>query len=143
MGYILYWTIKSNITEKFPEFSKDCQKVIEHEIKNGTKLSFECDLENKPPLTNDTTVRFNGVGEEGHETFLISTGDRDFQFCKTARKPYDTAVTACLLLAKYHFGSAIEISGDGRKEGFNKAFLVLSRVFPDKKVLQNEEWYGI
>ena len=142
MGFSHYWTINSSITEKFPDFSKDCQKVIKHEIKNGTKLSFEYSEEDRAPVTNDTIVRFNGPGEEGHETFLVSTSERGFQFCKTARKPYDTAATACLLLAKHHFGSAIEITSDGGPEGFNRAFLVLSRVFPDRKFLENQKWYS-
>lgn len=72
----------------------------------------------------------------------MSTSETGFQFCKTARKPYDTAVTACLLLAKHHFGSAIEITSDGGPEGFNRAFLVLSRVFPDRKFLENQKWYS-
>jgi hypothetical protein len=142
IGYTHYWTIKSSIKDKFPEFADDCKKVLDHEIKNGTKLAFECTIDSKPPLTNNNTVRFNGVGEEGHETFLISASEIGFQFCKTARKPYDTAVTACLLLARHHFGSAIEMSSDGGSNGFNRAFLVLSRVFPDTKFLENQNWYG-
>jgi hypothetical protein len=36
-----------------------------------------------------------------------------FDFCKTARKPYDAVVTACLILLKQTYGDAVEVSSDG------------------------------
>jgi len=43
-------------------------------------------------------VEFNGHGENSHEPFLFP-GEEQFNFCKTAGKPYDEVVTACLLVA--------------------------------------------
>ena len=37
-----------------------------------------------------------------------------FSCCKTAFRPYDIAVTACLLIAKHHLGGQIKVSTDGR-----------------------------
>jgi hypothetical protein len=39
-----------------------------------------------------------------------------FECCKTAYKPYDVAVTAVLVSAKQHFGSAFRITSDGDLE---------------------------
>lgn len=39
-----------------------------------------------------------------------------FNFCKTARKPYDFFVCAVLILAKIHFGDRIKVSTDGTLE---------------------------
>lgn len=39
--------------------------------------------------------------------------DRYFQFCKTAFKPYDLAVTAFLIIAKHYMGPALLVSSDG------------------------------
>lgn len=36
-----------------------------------------------------------------------------FDFCKTAYKPYDLAVTAFLVVAKHHLGDEIWVSSDG------------------------------
>lgn len=50
-----------------------------------------------PPIANlDEGIAFNGVGDDGHETFYLSREARH-HFVKTLRKPYDTAV-ACILL---------------------------------------------
>lgn len=79
------------------------------------------------PKITDELVSFNGVGDDSHETFVIEQAfeapshrpdpDEDglhFAFCKTARKPYDIAVTASLAVLKHHLGDAIRVSSDGR-----------------------------
>ena len=79
----------------------------------------------KPEFT-DELVSFNGVGEDSHETFSIAQtfeapahsldpgeDGLHFAFCKTARKPYDIAVTASLAVLKHHLGDAIRVSSDG------------------------------
>jgi len=40
-------------------------------------------------------------------------GDGYFNFCKTAFRPYDVAVTACLLVAKHRLGELIRVRTDG------------------------------
>ncbi len=58
------------------------------------------------PEFGDDVIMFNGVGDDSHETFDLhrkrklekwqSKGDLGRNFCKTAHKPYDRVVTACL-----------------------------------------------
>lgn len=71
--------------------------------------------------------RFSWVNDElSHETFALfrkgSLPDYDkgrayaFGFCKTARKPYDLMVCACLILFKYYFGSTVEVHSDGEED---------------------------
>jgi hypothetical protein len=82
-------------------------------------------------LVTDEMVNFNGDGDDSHETFLFerhaihdpfsgqASYDKKskkrilFDACKTAQKPYDICVVACLILAKIHFGENIKISSDG------------------------------
>ncbi len=59
-------------------------------------------------------------GDCSHDSFeLLRAGEhrsrdgRCFEFCKTAFKPYDLAVTACLVIAKHRLGSDIEVASDG------------------------------
>lgn len=68
-------------------------------------------------------IQFNGTGDEAHETFTIEQsymgtfkqwkGNKLFEFCKTARKEYDTVVVACLIILKHHFGNDVVVQSDG------------------------------
>lgn len=62
-------------------------------------------------------IRFNGVGELSHETFLIERFSREFEFCKTNRKPYDLAVCGVLILISLYADGG-EISSDGLGETY-------------------------
>jgi hypothetical protein len=78
-------------------------------------------------------VRFNGVENGAHETFLVEfpVGDEryDDSWCKTAGKPYDTAVTACLILAKKLFDADFEVRSDGRWKDWEGGRLLYESVF--------------
>jgi len=100
-----------NFTEAVKKLVADC-----------TIIQYEYDVPKKP-VVNTKEVRFNGIGEDGHETFMITrvTPVADylidkkmaFGFCKTAYKPYDEYVTACLILAKHFLKDEIRIGSDG------------------------------
>src|SRR6516225_2688927 len=66
------------------------------------------------PIVEAFHLEFNGKGEEqSHEPFVFP-GEMGCNFCKTACKPYDAAVTACLIVARDHFPeSVLEIASDG------------------------------
>ncbi len=44
-----------------------------------------------------------------------------FEFCKTAYKPYDLAVTAFLVVAKHHLGKQLVLTSDGDIENWQEA----------------------
>ena len=82
-------------------------------------------------------------GDCSHEGFLIEPqyellGDYDkphpeeggkyFAFCKTAYKPYDLAVTACLIILKHHISNAIKVYSDGKVEHWFDAQMLCSSV---------------
>ncbi len=80
-------------------------------------------VDSKPEITNDI-ICFNGSTKNSHETFILerkrksSEYDQEdkgkfFEFCKTARKPYDLAVCAVLIIAKNHFNDNILVRSDG------------------------------
>lgn len=70
------------------------------------------------PIISNSEIRFNGDASKGedHETFVLEKNGSGFQFCKTARKPYDRYVKAVLLVAKAVAPAAVEISSDGDGE---------------------------
>lgn len=47
-----------------------------------------------------------------------------FDFCKTAFKPYDWAVTAFLIIAKHYLGNRIMVSSDGTSANWQDARLL-------------------
>ena len=72
-------------------------------------------------------------GHCAHETFSLEQKmhpeswqkpdeqGRYFNFCKTAYKPYDLAVTVALVIAKHYLGDAIEVSSDGEMKDWQDA----------------------
>jgi hypothetical protein len=135
MGYTHYFYTKTELDAKqFKLFAKDAKKLLANPI---VPLVYEYDQADKPPEVTDETVRFNGVGNDGHETFMLSRvtpkgrGDMAFNFCKTAMKPYDVYVTACLLLAKHHFGKDIKISSDGDVSDWQEGKALVKKIFDE------------
>lgn len=117
MGYTHYYTkTGSSIDDArlFEMFVHGARQIIEHAtIVEGIELAdgmgerlegWEC--------TNET-VRFNGYNADSHETFSWSLDSSGFGFTKTARKPYDAVVTACLIHLKNVYGDLVDIGSDG------------------------------
>jgi hypothetical protein len=120
MGYTHYWKFKGEKTMNEGVLS-DIQKVVSqyHDI-----LQYEHDV-HKSPVVSKKAIRFNGIDERGHETFLVIPGS-EFDCCKTARKPYDMPVCQILLILKHHYGKGFELSSDGlwvSKEEFKAKIL--------------------
>lgn len=66
---------------------------------------------------NDEVVIFNGCGDDSYETFVIDYENIEWGFCKTAMKPYDEVVVACLYGASQIFGEdGFKWSSDGNGE---------------------------
>ena len=90
-------------------------------------------------------IGFNGLGEESHETFSIGQDRapleswqdekaRGWIFCKTDRKPYDVAVTACLCYLESAFPGKVYVSSDGRADDWQAGLALARRALP---ALQN------
>ena len=98
MGFTRYWVRPRELdAERFRVFADACSKACS---------ALECNLVDAVFTADE--VRFEG--SPGCETFLIervSTRGRGeepiFEFCKTQRLPYDTAVERCLQVLQAHF----------------------------------------
>ena len=137
MGFTRYWKINKQLdTEKFKEYSETCKLVCEawQEALEKYYLSQGDTLERAKhksgisgwdgsgePSFSDTEICFNGNRsfdkesyDLSHETFSIGIFlDTGLNFCKTARKPYDKQVVACLYLLEKFFGDDVEVGSDG------------------------------
>ena len=125
MGYTHYWTPKKSSAKKFKDFSDTC-KILHDNLpkKSNTAGGYSKDEEirignwqghlamsNEPEFDKDD-VNFNGVGDLSHENFHMALNQNNWAFCKTARKPYDLLVCACLLASVDILGYKITSDGD-------------------------------
>jgi hypothetical protein len=97
-------------------------------------LQFEDD-DPKPVQIDGEVIRFNGAGAMGHETFYVArrlrSGDSPVQFCKTARKPYDFAVCAALILLNHYAPGCNDIESDGDPDDWMPALTYMRDLFGD------------
>jgi hypothetical protein len=130
MGYTHYWTPKNSTKEQFKKFSNTCKELHKNlpdttDTAGGYHSDDEVkicggDGKGKPKFTSKE-VCFNGDGKNDldHETFYIALDYFDWTFCKTARKPYDLLVCACLLAARDIL--KFDVSSDGDFEDWKPA----------------------
>ena len=136
MGYTHYWRQLRDFTDTEWQELMRLTKLITASSGRDIILS-EFNI-------NNEEIRFNGYGEEGHETLLITKKKRAkadyeeqeaydrqgaFEFCKTAHKPYDKYVVA-VLCALYNMagqkewplgdGKIMSISSDGNTEDWTE-----------------------
>lgn len=136
MGYTHYWKLKTvpeNYKEQFPKVVTEVQMLIERMPTNSETAGGHFnedkvilrggDGTGKPDISKER-ICFNGDGKKGldHEIFHIEFNQEpfEFDFCKTARKPYDQAVCLCLLSLGNHI-NGFEFSSDGDKEDWQPA----------------------
>lgn len=124
MGYTHNWIPKKVSAKKFLEFSNVCGKLYRSlPEKSNTAGGFYADekieigdeaghlgVGNRPEFSKDIVI-FNGVGDMAHETFYVGLKQLNSEFCKTARKPYDLLVCACLIASINMLGYKVGTDG--------------------------------
>lgn len=113
MGYTHYWeTPQHGFSEREWEYIANIAAAAIEDAKRGDiAVAYEFDEPHRAPVIGSSTIHFNGIGEEGHETFYIAREGQKWEFCKTARKPYDVVVCA-VLLALRDMGADVSSDGD-------------------------------
>jgi hypothetical protein len=130
MGYTHYFTFRKpakgqakTIEIAYQRAIADCQRVIKRYYADHGGLS---GYSAHTAIGAYGGINVNGKGDDGHETFALREHfsqnlDSDaFNFCKTARKPYDLVVTACLAILKHRLGDCVTVSSDGRASDWAK-----------------------
>jgi hypothetical protein len=130
MGYTHYWTFRrpakgeAKATEKkYQAALKECSRFVlkyQSEALGDARLS---GFTAHTPIGTYGGLKVNGKGENAHEDFYMREHFKQnleqassASFCKTAQKPYDIVVTACLTILKAHLGDLIEVHSDGDKD---------------------------
>lgn len=96
MGYTHYF---KNLTSNVP-FAEAVEDIVSAAEKHGIVIRGGDGYEPTPVFRSDV-IWLNGDGEEGldYESFWVPGKADGFNFCKTARKPYDAVVVASLVWA--------------------------------------------
>lgn len=124
MGYTHYFETLSTPSQDV--WNKVVEEAKEVSLASSALIQFESDME-AIPLMDSRIIRFNGVGDEGYETFLVEREGSGWSFCKTARKPYDEIVVAILIIAKHHLVENFRWTSDGEGGDFNNAVSLLKK----------------
>ena len=70
-----------------------------------------------------------------HETFSVSPNMESGNYCKTARKPYDLMVQACLIVIDYHTDNTA-ITSDGTNADWEEARTFVKDILGYKSTLK-------
>ena len=93
MGYTHYFENNSINKKSWSAFIEDVQAIIKQA---PSEIALDV-------VINDKDISINGVDDDSHETLYINRDTTsDFEFCKTARKPYDLVVAAILVAYEEH-----------------------------------------
>lgn len=130
MGFTHYFKQNKPVSDQqWQAFKQDAQVVIDHAQKNLKIVLMSND--SNGVLLNDERVNLNGDEryDLDHETFYLEKDYRDFNFCKTARKPYDLVVCSLLLLAHEHMPNHHDIDSDGSFDEWQDAMELNAKLF--------------
>lgn len=117
MGYTHYFTQLGEVpASDFDKIKKEARKLLRTEIAKA-ETRYEDGVDSPALIQNGSggLIRFNGIGSDSHETFYLDLSENFgmFNFCKTARKPYDKFVASILISCAFHAPSYFDLSSDG------------------------------
>ena len=140
MGYTHYWEFSSNrgktaqYEKKYQLAIAKCAKVIRYYSDTFGGLSGYTAHDKKRVYGG---LKVNGSREYSHEDFCMRehlSENEGFNFCKTAQKPYDTVVVACLIIMRHYLGDSIRVSSDGDRREWNDGLTLVQKVLNLKKI---------
>ena len=126
MGYTHYWKVTDHLDDGWDSFLTDARAIIAQAGRGDIEICGDDGIE--APVLNEDVVHLNGTSknDEWHETFLLRRESIEFDFCKTAHKPYDVVVTALLMLAANRW-DAVSIKSDGDPEDWEPGRVLIRR----------------
>lgn len=129
MGYTHYWNVSDEPQGAFQRLSLDAKQIFNAAPSLLIELADAMGTEETKPELSEGEIVFNGKAPDDYETFYFAGTDRGFQFCKTARMPYDPIVGAVLIRAKVHYGNAISVTSDGDWVEWDEAATICKDLF--------------
>lgn len=138
MGYTHYYSLdKRPSVVRWRRFQIEVGKILAHPSV-ASLVCFESDEPDRAPWNRGSNLRFNGKGEQGHETFFLERAALRL-FCKTGGmgqadlvdqwgKSYDLAVCAVLISGHEHLGLEVHSDGEWHELGWLRARTLYGQV---------------
>ena len=128
MGYTHYYRNKPAFTDE--QWSAFCVEVRQlfQSYRGVVALGNGHGEPLSSPYIGRDEIAFNGIDDDSHETAFVSKFRDEFQFCKTARKPYDEVVVKFYKLIRKYLPTT-ELMSDGGIE-----------IFGGRKIMVNNKW---
>ena len=127
MGYTNYWIQKKPFNNRqWNIIKKEYDYIKENFGVNNANEYEENIIEDQTTKSDEIVFNGNKKNNLDHETFVLTKNFREpfyngddvkFNFCKTARKPYDLAVWHLLTFVKMIAPNSIDIKRDGWYNG--------------------------
>lgn len=151
MGYTHYWQFTmpkrgetAKIERAYKKALKECATIARtYYLANGGLSGFSAHTE--PGKYGG--LKINGKGDEMHEDFIMREHFKQnfedhtnplvrsgWNFCKTARKPYDIVVTACLIVLEYRLPGNFSADSDGYTDDWAEGLELAQRILKNKKL---------
>ena len=140
MGYTHYFLQERDFTvNEWSLILAAFEKILDSEVGKLVAWGYDAELvthDDVPPLADNNEIRFNGIGDDEHENFILRRIARQpmkFKFCKTARGDYDIVV--CMLLIAIHdiAPDALQIGSEGEwqdeRDGWVNAKCLYLQIF--------------
>jgi hypothetical protein len=142
MGYTHYWTFTApkrgetaKVEKVYQAAIKECAKIARAYYQaNGGLSGYTA----HSPIGEYGGLLINGKGDDAHEDFSIRAFFKEnlhpdnWHFCKTARKPYDTVVVACLIVLTNRLPNNFKVSSDGFAHDWQEGLELAQRVLKRK-----------
>jgi hypothetical protein len=137
MGYTHYHPQNRDYTtEEWASLTEAARAII---ATSAVPLAREYDEPGTPPEIDGDRIMLNGIGDDGHETFILRRiRSGEFEFTKTAAKPYDEVVTAILATSHTLAPDALRISSDGNAADWDDG-VALARRAMGKAIVNPKE----
>ena len=146
MGYTHYWTFRSpakgqakSVEKAYQQAIKECSKIAKAYQKDALGYERLSGYTAHAPSWSYGGLHINGKSELAHENFTMrehfkqNLGWRN-NFCKTAQKPYDVVVVACLIVLKHRLGKYFEVESDGLQHDWQTGLELAKQVLKLKKL---------
>lgn len=128
MGYTHYYTGKKKFSDsEWQTIQTDVLAILKAAKTAGVVLGDGMgEIMIEPEFAIEpTAIRFNGLNDDAHETFYVDQGNDEWSFCKTARKPYDVAVTAILAYLEGAHPDKFSVGSDGDSDDWQAGIKLL------------------
>ncbi len=117
--YSHYWEHPGFDDQQWSKLKKAAKAIFQKAIKKGVALAGPSG-DGKPEISG-YSIALNGKRPDQYDEFVLRKGPQEFEYTKTAKRPYDGVVVSLLAAAK-KIHSEFKPSSDGGDSAIKRVF---------------------